>query len=153
MPILTEAQPSDYPAALDAAIASWWYALTFLLPGLVYLVPAFFRWRYILWLIPVAFIASCFGYFLYWRSIDWALMDYYRRTGYFNTADTWYVFMPIFRGIPNALAATTICTLIGWRISLRWHQQITPPDPTGNTSVHAHSNSSNPYEAPRALPE
>ena len=75
MPILTETQPNDYPAALDAAMASWWYLLTFVLPGLVYLVPAVTRWRYILWLIPVAFFAACFGCFVYWRSIDWALMD------------------------------------------------------------------------------
>ena len=119
MPVLTETQPIDYPAALNAAIGSWWYVLTFLLPGLVYLFPAIVRWRFILWLIPVAFVASCVGYFVYWRSIDWALMDYYRRTGYFNTADTWYVFMPILRGVPNAVAATTVCTLIGWALSRR----------------------------------
>lgn len=154
MPILTETQPSDYAAAYDAAIDSWWYALTFLLPGLVYLVPAIVRWRYILWLIPVAFVASCMGYFVYWRSIDWALMDYYRRTGYFNTADTWYVFMPIFRGIPNALAATTICTLIGWVLSRRpSHGNANCPHPTVDSDDRRRAVTGNPYEPPFATQE
>ncbi|QDT04845.1 hypothetical protein K227x_32420 [Rubripirellula lacrimiformis] len=155
VPVLTEIQPNDYASALDAAIASRWYLLTFLLPALVYLAPAVVRWRYILWLIPIAFIASCVGYFVYWRSIDWALMDYYRRTGYFNSADTWYVFMPIFRGIPNVLVATTICTLVGWGISRRPKRRtelsIAPTAPPGSREpVNA---TGNPYEAPRTMPE
>lgn len=154
MPLLTETQPSDYHAAFEAAIGSWWYLLTFLLPALVYFVPAVTRWRYILWLIPVAFVASCFGYLVYWRSIDWALMDYYRRTGYFNTADTWYVFMPIFRGIPNALAATTTCTLLGWAISSRPKRSpdIHTVPSADDTSSLTQIPSTNPYDAPRAIP-
>ncbi|TWU44645.1 hypothetical protein Poly51_59140 [Rubripirellula tenax] len=153
MTIWTETQPSDYVDAFDAAIGSWWYYLTFLLPGLVYLLPAAKRWRYILWLVPVAFIASCFGYLVYWRSIDWAFLDYYERTGYLETADTWYVFMPFIRGIPNALAATTVCTISAWAISCRpqrsMHMDLellgcdsTSPNPTS---------SNNPYEPPRTI--
>lgn len=116
---MTEIQPIDYPKYLEAAIGSWWYFLTLLLPGLVFLVPAITRWRYILWLVPLAFLASCFGYLVYWRSIDWALMDYYRRTGYLNSSDTWYSFMPLFRGVPNAIAATLGCAAAGWMVSQR----------------------------------
>ncbi|WP_146597593.1 hypothetical protein [Novipirellula galeiformis] len=151
---MTEAQPSDYHAAFDAAIGSWWYLLTFLLPAFVFLVPAVTRWRFILWLAPVAFVASCFGYLVYWRSIDWALMDYYRRTGYFNTADTWYAFMPFFRGIPNALAATTACTLIAWALSLRPKRSLDSDAElsAGDVSAPNQFASANPYESPRTIP-
>ncbi len=149
----TDVQPIDYGDALTAAINSWWYLLTFLLPGCVYAIPAVKRWRYILWLAPVALIASCIGYFVYWRSIDYALVDYYQRTGYFNTADTWYVFMPIFRGIPNAMLATVACTLVGWFISRCGRH-----DPDTGVAYHEHEErhgdpipSENPYEPPRTL--
>lgn len=115
----TEIQPADYLLALENALNSWWYLLTFLLPALVYAFPALKRWRFTLLLFPVAFIAACVGYVVYWLSIDWALMNYYERTGYFNTADTWYVFMPFFRGIPNAIVATAITTVAAGILSLR----------------------------------
>ncbi|TWT51469.1 hypothetical protein Pla22_42470 [Rubripirellula amarantea] len=150
MPILTETQPGDYAAALEAAIGSWWYALTFLFPGLVYLAPAAMRWRHILWLIPLAFLASCVGYLVYWLSIDWALMDYYRRTGYLPAGDTWYVFMPFFRGLPNALVATTACTLVGWVVSLRRGRSlhVRSDSPSENEFPPLRKTSANPYEPP-----
>ena len=148
---MLDTQPSDYHDAFAAAIGSWWYFLTFLLPGMVYVLPAIKRWRYILWLIPVAFIASCIGYFIYWRSIDWALMAYYHKTGYFNTADTWYAFMPIFRGIPNALVATIACTMIGWLVSRRglYETQIDTQTIAYDAPLADHIGSQNPYEPPR----
>ena len=147
----TEVQPIDYGDALTAAINSWWYVLTFLLPAAVYAIPAVKRWRYILWLAPVAFVASCIGYFVYWRSIDYALMDYYQRTGYFNAADTWYVFMPIFRGIPNAMFATIACTVVGWFVSRRGrHDSDTSMAHNSRESRYGDSiESENPYETPR----
>ena len=154
MPTLIQTPPNDYQAAFEAAIGSWWYLLTFLFPALVYLVPAISRWQHILWLIPVAFVASCFGYLVYWRSIDWALMDYYRRTGYLNNADTWYVFMPIIRGIPNALAATTVCTLIAWVVSHRRQRTVhmnTEPSEDDSSAANPLL-STNPYEPPHVIP-
>ena len=148
----TEIQPNDYDDVLPAAIGSWWYFLTFLLPAIVYVVPAIARWRYIVWLVPVAFIASCLGYFVYWLSIDYVLMDYYRKTGYLNTVDTWYVFMPIFRGIPNALVATAGCTFIGWAISRRglFEPQNESQDRVHETKPPGYTSSDNPYEPPHS---
>lgn len=117
--VMTEIQPADYPDALASAINSWLYFLTYALPALIFLYPGVVRWRYTVWLAPFAFIASCFGYFVYWRSIDYELIDYYHKTGYYNVADTWYVFMPVFRGTPNVLLATATTTLGGWALSRR----------------------------------
>ncbi|MCU0721364.1 MAG: hypothetical protein MUC83_16760 [Pirellula sp.] len=149
----TDVQPIDYGDALTAALNSWWYVLTFLLPAAVYAIPAVKRWRYILWLVPIAFLASCIGYFVYWRSIDYALMDYYHRTGYFNTADTWYVFMPFFRGLPNALFATFVCTVVGWFISRRrGHAPDTSLANCEQEGRHDVPNESeNPYDPPRTI--
>lgn len=142
--------PSDYGDAFDAAIYSWWYYLTFLFPAAVYAVPAIRRWRHVLWLVPVAFMASCVGYFVYWRSIDYALMAYYEKTGYFNTADTWYVFMPIFRGLPNVIVATFACTLCAWSISRRRlpGKQLEVTTSTKTEYRPRSIQSDNPYEPP-----
>lgn len=147
----TNVQPIDYTQVLTSAINSWWYLLTYLFPAAVYAIPAVKRWRFILWLAPVAFIAACCGYIVYWQSIDYALKDYYRKTGYMNTADTWYVFMPIFRGIPNAVFATVLCTLVAWIVSRRNVQ-----NPEGNFGSRVHEDtapsldtSHNPYAPPR----
>lgn len=147
---MTDIQPNDYIDTLSAAIGSWWFYLTYAFPALVYIVPSLRRWRYILALIPIAFIASCVGYIIYWCSIDYTLMDYYHRTGYFNTADTWYVFMPIFRGLPNAIAATVATSLVGWAVSKRPVAEadlVSPP--SGSTlSDSAAIDSTNPYSPP-----
>jgi hypothetical protein len=80
-------------------------------------------------------------------------MDYYRRTGYFNTADTWYVFMPFFRGLPNALLATFVCTVVGWFISRR--RGHTPDASIANSEKdgrhHVPVESENPYDPPRTM--
>ncbi len=114
---MTDLPPDDYQATLTAAINSWLYYLTYLLPAAVNLIPVILRLRYTLWLVPFAFLVSGLGYFIYWQSIDVVLTNYYHKTGYYNTADTWFVFMPIVRGIPNVLLATAITTFLGWMFS------------------------------------
>ena len=123
--LITDIQPIDYPDVVSAAVYNWKYLLTFLLPAAVYVIPAIARWRYLLWLTPLAFAASCTGFFIYWRSIDYALMEYYQKTGYFNAADTWYSLMPFVYGLPSSLVATLGCTLIAWAFP-RWPRYFRP---------------------------
>jgi hypothetical protein len=148
---MTEIQPHDYEEMLIAAINSWLYLLAYILPAAIFILPVALCWRYTAWLAPLAFLASCVGYFTYWQSIGTAMIEYSHRTGYFNNADTWYVFMPIFRGLPNVLFATAATTLLGWALSRRRRRQpkTDPQLPQRNHDPGFITPNDNPYTPPQ----